>query len=244
MKEMMRSKTRSFSPAERRGIYRAIYERRDVRSQFLPTPVPEVVLGLILDAAHHAPSVGFMQPWDFIVIRDESVRRAVHANFESSNRRAAAVYEGEQRKLYDTLKLAGILEAPVNLCITCDHKRPKGSGLGRQSDSATDLYSTVCAVQNLWLAARAESLGVGWVSIFDMEELKTILRIPRRLRPVAYLCIGYVSEFLPRPELEEIGWECRESLTKLIHFDRWNAQDERRAAAMVGTIEGRKSVGR
>ena len=244
MKEMMRPKTRSFSLAERRGVYRAIYERRDVRSQFLSTPVPEAVLGRILDAAHHAPSVGFMQPWDFIVIRDESVRRAVHANFERANRRAAAIYEGEQRRLYDTLKLEGILEAPVNLCVTCDRERPKGSGLGRQSDSSTDLYSTVCAVQNLWLAARAESLGVGWVSIFDMEELKTILRIPRRLRPVAYLCIGYVSEFLPRPELEEIGWERRESLAKLIYFDRWNAQDERRAAAMVETIEERKSVGR
>jgi len=240
----VRTKSSSFSPADRRGIYRAIYERRDVRSHFLSAPVPEAVLGRILDAAHHAPSVGFMQPWDFIVIRDESVRRAIHANFESSNRRAAAVYEGEQRKLYDTLKLAGILEAPVNLCITCDHKRPKGSGLGRQSDSATDLYSTVCAVQNLWLAARAESLGVGWVSILDPEKLKAILGVPAPLTPVAYLCVGYVSEFLTSPELEEKGWECRESLTKLIHFDRWDAQDERRAAAMVETIEERKSIGR
>ncbi len=161
MKTMVRPKTQSFSAVEQRGIYRAIYERRDVRSQFLPIPVPEAVLGRILDAAHHAPSVGFMQPWDFIVIRDESVRRAIYTNFERANRQAAAIYEGEQRRLYDTLKLAGILEAPVNLCITCDHERPKGSGLGRQSDSATDLYSTVCAVQNLWLAARAESLGVG-----------------------------------------------------------------------------------
>jgi 5,6-dimethylbenzimidazole synthase len=204
--------------------------------------VPEAVLGRILDAAHHAPSVGFMQPWDFIVIRDESVRRAIYTNFERANRQAAAIYEGEQRRLYDTLKLAGILEAPVNLCITCDHERPKGSGLGRQSDSATDLYSTVCAVQNLWLAARAESLGVGWVSILNPEELKAILGIPRSLTAVAYLCIGYVSEFLPSPELEEKGWERRESLAKLIHFDRWGAQDERRAAALVETIEERRSA--
>src|SRR6266404_1027732 len=233
----IRPKSTAFSPAERRGIYRAIYERRDIRSQFVPEPVPDRVLGRILDAAHHAPSVGFMQPWDFIVIRDELVRRAIHANFERANLRAAAVYEGEQRKLYDTLKLAGILEAPVNLCITCDHERLKGSGLGRQSDSDTDLYSTVCAVQNLWLAARAESLGVGWVSILDSEELKAILGIPARITQVAYLCIGYVSEFLPSPELEEKGWERRESLAKLIHFDRWEAQDERRAAALVETIE-------
>ncbi len=144
----------SFSEEERRGVYRAIYERRDVRSLFLPDPVPDDVLGRILDAAHHAPSVGFMQPWDFIVIRDGSVRKAVYGNFECASRRAAEAYQGEQRKLYDSLKLAGILEAPLNVCVTCDHERRKGSGLGRQTDSAVDLYSTVCAVQNLWLAAR------------------------------------------------------------------------------------------
>ena len=234
----------SFSDAERRGVYRAIYERRDVRSQFLSTPVPDDVLGRILDAAHHAPSVGFMQPWDFIVIRDESVRRAVHEEFVRANRRAAEIYEGEQRKLYDSLKLEGILTAPLNLCVTCDRERPKGSGVGRQSDAATDLYSTVCAVQNLWLAARAESLGVGWVSILDPEELKIILGIPLRLTAVAYLCIGFVSEFLPRPELEEIGWEHRENLAKLIHFDRWGIQDERRGAALAESIEKGKSAGR
>jgi len=229
-----------FSPDERRGIYRAIYERRDVRSQFLPTPVPEEVLGRILDAAHHAPSVGFMQPWDFIVIQDESVRRAVHANFERANRKAAAIYQGERRTVYENLKLEGIWEAPVNLCVTCDPERSKGSGLGRQSDPRTALFSTACAVENLWLAARAESIGVGWVSILDLEELKGILKIPSHLTPVAYLCIGYVSEFLPRPELEAKGWEHRESLAKLIHFDQWGRQDENRSAALAGKIETRR----
>ncbi len=169
-----------FSEPERRGVYRAIYERRDVRSQFLPDPVPEEVLARILDAAHHAPSVGFMQPWDFLVIRDAAVRQSVYRNFECARLRAAEIYDGEQRKLHDTLKLAGILEAPVNLCVTCDHERPKGSGLGRQTDPSVDLYSSVCAVQNLWLAARAESLGVGWVSILDLEQLKSILASRRR----------------------------------------------------------------
>ncbi len=140
------------------------------------------MLSRILDAAHHAPSVGFMQPWDFIVIRDASVRQAVYSNFERARTRAAQLYEGEQRKLHDSLKLAGILEAPVNVCVTCDHQRRKGSGLGRQTDPAVDLYSTVCAVQNLWLAARAESLGVGWVSILDLEELKTHWESQPRLR--------------------------------------------------------------
>ena len=211
----------SFSEEERRGVYRAIYERRDVRSHFLSDPVADDVLGRILDAAHHAPSVGFMQPWDFVVIRDGSIRQAVYRNFECASRRAAEAYQGEQRKLYDSLKLAGILEAPLNVCVTCDHERRKGSGLGRQTDPAVDLYSTVCAVQNLWLAARAESLGVGWVSILDFEELKTILGIPPALTMVAYLCIGYVSEFRSQPDLEERGWETRSHLANVTHFDRW-----------------------
>jgi 5,6-dimethylbenzimidazole synthase len=215
-----------FSEAERRGVYRAIYERRDVRSQFLPTPVPDDVLHRILDAAHHAPSVGFMQPWDFIVIRDPSVRQAVYRNFESASRRASENYQGEQKKLYNSLKLAGVLEAPVNICVTCDRQRSKGSGLGRQTDPSVDLYSTVCAVQNLWLAARAESLGVGWVSILDFEALKSTLGIPPALTAVAYLCVGYISEFRSQPELEEKGWETRENLDNLIHFDRWGGRSE------------------
>jgi 5,6-dimethylbenzimidazole synthase len=210
-----------FSDDEKRGLYRAIYERRDVRSNFLPDPVPDEVLARILDAAHHAPSVGFMQPWDFIVIRDQTIRQEVRKNFEQANQKAAAIYEGEKRALYDTLKLAAIVEAPLNLCVTCDHQRTKGAGLGRQSNPETDVYSTVCAVQNLWLAARAESLGVGWVSILDTDALKSTLQIPAEITPIAYLCIGYVSEFGSQPELEKKGWEHREPLTNLIHQDHW-----------------------
>ncbi len=221
-----------FSEAEKRGVYRAIYERRDVRAQFLLDPIPPNVLGRILNAAHHAPSVGFMQPWDFIVIEDIAVRRAIHDNFEQANRAAAAVYAGEQRDTYQSMKLAGILDAPLNLCVTCDPERSTGHGLGRQTDPATSLYSTVCAVQNLWLAARAESLGVGWVSILDLEQVKKILGIPPALTLVAYLCIGYVSEFRPKPDLEESGWEHRQPLRALVHFDRWSNRDERRAKAL------------
>lgn len=222
-----------FSEEQRRGLYRAIYERRDVRSHFTQDPIDDQVLGRILQAAHHAPSVGFMQPWDFIVIRDAAVRRALYDNFEKANREAAALYQGDQRTLYGKLKLAGILEAPMTLCVTCDHHRARGGGLGRQTNPATDLYSTVCAVQNLWLAARVESLGVGWVSIVDTEALKTALGIPGHVTPVALLCIGYVSEFGSVPELEEKGWERREALRNLIHFDGWGCQDEHRASAIV-----------
>jgi len=210
-----------FSLEERQGVYRAIYERRDVRSQFLPDAVDDDVLHRILDAAHHAPSVGFMQPWDFIVIRDRDVRRAVHHNFECANQAAAQRYQGPERELYDSLKLAGILEAPVHICVTCDASRARGNGLGRQSDASVALYSAVCAVQNLWLAARAESLGAGWVSILDIDGLKTTLGIPSEVTMVAYLCIGYVSEFRPQPDLEEKGWETRAPLDSVLHKDRW-----------------------
>ncbi len=222
-----------FSEAERRAVYRAIYERRDVRSQFLPDPVPDEILVRILDAAHHAPSVGFMQPWDFIVIRDEAVRRGVHENFTAANREAARIYTDDKQELYENLKLEGILRAPINVCVTCDRNCTRGHGLGRQSNPETDLYSTVCAVQNLWLAARAESLGVGWVSILDFASLKALLRIPDHVTPVAYLCIGYVSEFRPQPDLEEKGWEQREGLARVIHFDTWDSQDEKRAVAFL-----------
>ncbi len=227
---MPQSDRMSFSEAERRGVYRAIYERRDIRAQFLSTPIPDHVLGRLLDAAHHAPSVGFMQPWDFIVIRSNAVREAVHNCFMEANRQAAAIYTGERRALYESLKLEGIREAPVNLCITCDRSRAKGAGVGRQTDPDTVLYSTVCAIQNLWLAARAESLGVGWVSILDLDRLRGLLGIPAELVPIAYLCVGYVSEFPANPELESVGWESRESLMRLIHFDRWDRRDEQRAA--------------
>jgi len=222
-----------FSDEEKRGVYRAIHERRDVRAQFLPDPVPAEILGRILDAAHHAPSVGFMQPWDFIVIEDPAVRRAVYENFDRANRDAAGAYEGERREQYSRMKLAGVLDAPVNLCVTCDRERTLGHKLGRRTDPATDLYSTVCAVQNLWLAARAEGLGVGWVSILDFDELKAMLGIPAANTPVAYLAMGYVSEFKARPDLEESGWERRQALSTLLHFDGWGNRDERRAAALL-----------
>jgi 5,6-dimethylbenzimidazole synthase len=224
-----------FSPDERRGVYRAIHERRDIRSQFLTTPIPENVLGRLLNAAHHGPSVGFMQPWDLIVIHDEAVRRSIHECFLEANRRAAEAYDGDRRALYDSLKLAGILDAPLNLCVTCDRERQLGAGLGRQTDPMTALYSTACAVQNLWLAARAESIGVGWVSILDSNRLRELLGIPATITPVAYLCVGYVSEFPSRPDLETKGWERRENLARLIHFDRWGARDEERAAALIAS---------
>lgn len=231
-----------FTDKERRGVYRAIRERRDIRSQFLPEPISDELLAGLLDAAHHAPSVGFMQPWNFIVIRDVEIRQRVQKIFECANDRAAAVYQSEQRIVYSELKLAGILEAPINLCVTCDTETPRGKGLGRQTMPETALYSAVCAVQNLWLAARSEGIGVGWVSIFDPEELRTVLEIPANVVPVAYLCLGYVGEFGDQPELETGGWERRVPLAETIYFEKYGAVNKQKAFELVGTLTNAKTL--
>ncbi len=219
------SGTNEFSAAEKAAVYRAIYTRRDVRGQFLPDPVPDNVLLKLLDCAHHAGSVGFMQPWSFIIIRSEKVKRGVHDLFDKANEAAAAVFNGERRQLYSSLKLEGILEAPINLCVTCDPTRNGPHVLGRNSIRETDVYSTCCAIQNFWLAARAEGIGVGWVSIFDIEELRRLLHIPQPVIPIAYLCVGYVREFLSRPELEQKGWLTRLPLEDLIFVDAWGQKN-------------------
>ena len=221
----------TFSDEERSAVYRAIYERRDVRSRFLDKPVPDDVLGRVLDAAHHAPSVGFMQPWDFLLIESPAVRKQIFDHFQRMKDRAD-IYTRERQAIYRALKLEGILEAPLNVCITCDRRRHKGQGLGKQSDPMTDLYSSVCAVENFWLAARAESLGVGWVSILDLKMVKQILGIPEEVDLVAYLCVGYVSGFAERPDLEEAGWESRTPIKDLLHFDSWDNRDEAKIAAL------------
>ncbi|MBT9383418.1 5,6-dimethylbenzimidazole synthase [Pseudooceanicola sp. CBS1P-1] len=210
-----------FSEAERDAVYRAINERRDVRSQFQPDPIPDEVLMRLLRAAHAAPSVGFMQPWNFLLVRDPAVRARIRTAFERANDEAREMFEGGRRDLYSQLKLQGISEAPVNLCITCDRSRGGKVVLGRTHCHDTDLYSTVCAVQNLWLAARAEGIGVGWVSIFHDDDLREILHLPDHVVPVAYLCLGTVKELYATPELEARGWRDRLPLEDLILEDRW-----------------------
>lgn len=207
--------------ASRAIIYRNMLSRRDVRSQFVPDPVDEAILARILTAAHFAPSVGFMQPWSFVLVRDTAVKQRVHDAFLKANTEAADMFDGTRREAYKSLRLEGILEAPVNLCVTCDRDRDGPVVLGRTHQKAMDLYSTVCAVQNLWLAARAEGLGVGWVSIFHKAAIRDILKLPERILPVAYLCIGHVSHFLDQPELEAAGWRQRLPLDELVHFDGW-----------------------
>ena len=172
---MKRVAAAMFSASERAAVYRAIRLRRDVRADFTSEAVSDDVLERVLEAAHAAPSVGLSQPWRFIVVRELATRRRVRAAFDDANA-AAMIYTGAQSERYARLQLQGILEAPVNLCVVCDDDPPRGHGLGRQTMPETARYSTVCAIQNLWLAARVEELGVGWVSIIDPRALHAFWR--------------------------------------------------------------------
>ncbi len=207
--------------AERDGVYKTIYNRRDIRGEFLPDPVSDEVLERILNAAHHAPSVGFMQPWDFVVVRNQTVKQQIKNAFEVAHKEAAEMFDEEQREQYRSFKLEGIMEAPIGITVTCDRRRTGDVVIGRTANKEMDLYSSVCAVQNLWLAARAENLGVGWVSIIHHRTLKEILGIPKFVVPIAYLCIGHISHFHEKPELEKAGWLPRLPIEELIHHDRW-----------------------
>ncbi len=210
----------AFAPERKAGVYDAIYQRRDIRS-FLPDRIPDSTIAALLKAAHHAPSVGFMQPWNFLLIADVETKQRVHDLFAQENQAAALFFPDGRRDHYLTLKLAGILEAPINLCVTCDPTRGGTQVLGRNSIPETDVYSTATAVQNLWLAARAEGVGVGWVSILKNAQLREILQIPPHIIPVAYLCLGYVAAFEREPELQRKGWARRTPLSDLVYYEGW-----------------------
>jgi 5,6-dimethylbenzimidazole synthase len=216
----------ALSGAQKEGLYKAIFSRRDVRSHFVPKPIADDVLARILEAAHHAPSVGFSQPWNFILIRDKETRQKVKESFRREQERSTAMLEGdkERQKKYSSLKLEGIMESDVNVCVTYDPTRFGPFVLGRTSIEETGVYSVACAVQNLWLAARAEGVGVGWVSILANSDLEEILEMPSHTKPIAYLCLGYVAEFSDKPDLERAGWLPRMTLSEVICYEKWGAQ--------------------
>lgn len=216
----------AFEDDAREAVYRAIFSRRDVRSHFVPDAIDDAVLARLLLAAHHAPSVGYMQPWNFVVIRDAARRQTVRDLFAAARQQEMPLMAADRQALYRKLKLEGICESALNLCVTCDRKRSEGSPLGRSHNPDMDLFSTVCAVQNFWLAARAEGIGVGWVSIFDTRSLKALLDMPDHVTPVAYLCVGKVSEFAPRPDLETKGWGSRLPLAGLIMSEVFGGEGE------------------
>jgi 5,6-dimethylbenzimidazole synthase len=210
-----------FSDAERETLYRVMRSRRDVR-QFRPDPIAPAVLRRILEMAHCAPSVGFMQPWSFILIESLELRQQIKTLFEERNEQERTrIADPQRRELYASLKLEGILEAPLNLAVTCDHRRDAPFVLGRGPMPQTDVYSTCLAIQNLWLAARVEGVGVGWVSILDRPATEALLHLPEGVELVAYLCVGYPIAFRPRPMLEEVGWKERQRLGEQVFQEQW-----------------------
>ncbi|KGJ93833.1 5,6-dimethylbenzimidazole synthase [Colwellia psychrerythraea] len=211
----------NITDAERDALYKVIYSRRDVRKDFLPTPIPDEVLERILKAGHHAPSVGFMQPWDFVLVTEEKTKKALKKGYDVASFESAQLFSDEKKDKYQSFKLEGILEAPLGICVTCDRERNGPVVIGRTIKHEMDLYSTVCAIQNMWLAARAENIGLGWVSIIHDDILRDALDIPSNIEIIAYLCLGYVSEFQDKPELEEFGWLAREDISQLIHKEKW-----------------------
>ena len=213
--------TEEFTDEEKKGLYKAIYSRRDVRSHFTSRSIKDDILSKILNAAHHAPSVGFSQPWNFILIKDIITKKKIKDSFEEEKNRSSKLVEEPKRSKYISFKLEGILESPINLCVTYDPSKFGPFVIGRSSIPEAGLYSVCCAIQNLWLAARTEGVGLGWVSILSNDTLKEVLELPEHVVPIAYLCLGYVDEFAQKPDLETAGWLPRLDLKDVVYFEKW-----------------------
>jgi len=198
-----------------------MYRRRDVRAEFSGLPIAVDVLDRVLGAAHAAPSVGMSQPWDFIVIRDLAVRQAFFDHVQDERVTFAATLAGEQAERFARIKIDGVLESSLSVVVTYDPQRGGPGVLGRHAIADAGLYSVCLAIQNLWLAATAEGLGVGWVSFYREPYLQELLQIPTAVRPVAWLCLGPVTHLETVPDLERHGWRQRTPLQQAVHHDRW-----------------------
>jgi len=209
-----------YTEAERAAIYRAIYERRDMR-HFLPDPIAPELLTRLLQAAHHAPSVGFMQPWRFIRITQAELRSKIHALVEAE-RIATAKALNEREDEFMKLKVEGILECgEVLIAALCEQREQYI--FGRRTMPEMDVASLSCAIQNMWLAARAEGIGLGWVSMFEPDALKRLLNMPEDSQPLAIVCLGHVETFYDKPMLESQGWANRQDLNALLFENSWNS---------------------
>jgi 5,6-dimethylbenzimidazole synthase len=197
-----------FDAAFRERFAELVRWRRDVR-RFRRDPIPHALIEKLLTLASHAPSVGLSQPWRFVLVETDARRAAIRENFARANDTALNGYAGDRQARYARLKLEGLSQAPVHLAVCADEATGQGHGLGRQTMPETLRYSVVAAIQTLWLAARAEGLGVGWVSILDPDAARAALDLPEGWTFVAYLCIGWPEEEHDDPELERHGWEQR-----------------------------------
>lgn len=210
-----------YDDAEREAVLRVMRERRDIRNGFRSDPIPHEVLLRVLEAAHTAPSVGHSQPWDFVVIRSAETRRTMHELAAHQREAYAKSLPKGRAKQFKELKIEAILDTPVNIVVTADPTRGGRHTLGRYTQPQMAPYSSALAVENLWLAARAEGLGVGWVSFFDEREMVRALGLPEHLEVVAYLCVGYVDEFPEEPELMQAGWSKRRPLSWVVHEETY-----------------------
>jgi nicotinate-nucleotide--dimethylbenzimidazole phosphoribosyltransferase len=208
-----------YDGARRQAVHDVIAQRRDVR-RFRTEQVGDDVLERVLAAAHRAPSVGLMQPWRFIVVRDIATRSEIRRLAQRERIRQADRFDERARHFLDQ-KIEGVIEAPIGVCVCCDHGDPDEEVLGRGTIPQTDVYSTACAIENLWLAARAEGLGVGWVSYYRPADLAALLGLPERVEPIAYLCLGWPDEQPVRPTLEAVGWSQRLPLEAVVMHERW-----------------------
>lgn len=218
----------AYSDADKAAIYKVIAERRDMR-HFLPTPIAPELLQKLLHAAHHAPSVGLMQPWRFIRISDAELRKAIHTLVDEERKQTAeAIGEVENTARmaeFMRLKVEGILDCGEVLVATLCDQREKHI-FGRRTLPEMDLASVSCAIQNLWLAARAEGIGMGWVSLFDPQALAELLGMPAGAKPVAILCLGYVNTFYKSPMLVEEGWTIEKPLSEMLMENGWQTPEE------------------
>lgn len=222
------SSIHAYSEQEREAIYKAIAERRDMR-HFLPTPIASELLTKLLHAAHHAPSVGLMQPWRFIRISNLSLRKKIHAQVNEERIKTAQAFgefENTARMAeFMRLKVEGILECGELLVVTLCEDREKHI-FGRRTLPEMDMASVSCAIQNLWLAARAEGIGMGWVSMFEPIKLAELLNIPTGAKPIAILCLGYVNSFYKEPMLVEEGWAAEKPLSEMLMENGWQNRDQ------------------
>ena len=204
-----------------RDLYDVINRRRDTRREFTGLPVDSEVLMRVLAAAHCAPSVGMSQPWDFVLVRSASTLASFRSHVAAEQSLFASSVEGERANAFDRIKVEGIVESGLGIVVGYDATRGGPRVLGRHAIADTGLYSVVCAIQNLWLAATAEGLGVGWVSFYREEFLRDLVGFPSHVRPVAWLCVGTVSELPEVPDLERFGWRHRSPLSDVVHEERY-----------------------
>ncbi|MEW6551486.1 MAG: 5,6-dimethylbenzimidazole synthase [Campylobacterota bacterium] len=204
-----------FTHKDQQTLKQIITARRDIRgNRFNNKEISKEILNELLNSANNAPSVGFSQPWEFVVIKDDDKRNEVYKEFEKQNKKAKKIFDS--REMYKSLKLEGIKESYLNIAVL--YKKPKSDILGQTVQKKMGEYSVVCAIQNLWLSARSYNIGVGWVSILRPKKIKKILQIPKEYKLIGYLCVGYVDTFLDTPELETLGWEKKKSVEEVV---RW-----------------------